>query len=871
MKTLVIAEKPSVATDLAKVLGVKKSGDWYEDDNHIISSAVGHVVELQMPEDIDKKLSFWTLETLPIIPAKFGLKPSEDAKDRFQLLDKLMSRKDVGTVINACDAGREGELIFTYLYELAECKKPVKRLWMQSMTKTAIQSAFKNLRDGVEFKPLQDAARSRSEADWLIGINGTRAATKRLFGRAGAGNVASLGRVQTPTLSLVYEREKLIRAFVPRTYWRLAAEFQVSEGTYFGIAQKPGFKKGADEHDKADRYWAKPEAERLLAGLAKSPIGFPVDEKKRQRQNAPRLYDLTTLQREANGRFGLSASSTLKIAQALYEKHKVLTYPRTDSRALPEDYPDTVRKTLGQIEGGLGVHAKRVLNNNWVKPGDKSVFNNSQISDHFAIIPTGETADLKDLEAKIYDMVVKRFIAVFHPAAEFDVTTRTTTVGEVPFLTTGKVLVVPGWLEVYGKGEADTEEKNKDQAVQLPALTAADGNPAKARVIGSELEEDATRPPPRYTEATLLSAMETAGKLVEDEEHAAAMKDSGLGTPATRASIIDNLVNTKYMERGGKELIPTAKAGTIMEFLVATKVEVLTSPALTGQWEKQLKDMEAGHFTRENFIKGISDLTRTIVENIKGFTENSADSRETTILSPTDGLPMRESLRTYVSQDGLVKIYRTIGQRNLTEEELGILLKDKAIGPLEGFRSKMGRPYKAKLVLGEDWKISFEFAPRLDANGEVDVAANEPVDYAKCEVVGTCPASGLAIYDTPRGYRANPEDVASAKAKNVFSLGKTMLGLPIPREQIVKLLSEKKTDLLQGFMSNRTKRKFDAFLLVKPNAGIGFDFPPREPKAKKEKGADGEAAPKKASKKAARKSTAKKAVKAVGPVADEPF
>src|SRR3954468_22757127 len=391
-KSLIIAEKPSVAADLARALGkVPKKGDHYENDEYVISSAVGHVAELFMPEDIDKKkYGFWRLETLPIIPGKFELKPSDSSKDVFARLKKLIARKDITEVINACDAGREGELIFTYLCQLAKNKHPVKRLWLQSMTAQAIRDGFQNLRDGEEMKGLADAARSRSESDWLIGINGTRAITKRLFGSR-AGNVASVGRVQTPTLALVYTRELEIRNFKPRSYWRVTARFEVAKGSYEGTYQRPDFKKNDDEHDRIERIWDEATAQAVVAACQGHPMAKASEEKKSSSQIAPRLYDLTTLQREANGRYGFSAKRTLDIAQALYERHKMLTYPRTDSRALPEDYLPIVRETFQMLADSgmnhLAPHARAALATGYIKPS-RRIFDNAKVSDHFAIIPT---------------------------------------------------------------------------------------------------------------------------------------------------------------------------------------------------------------------------------------------------------------------------------------------------------------------------------------------------------------------------------------------------------------------------------------------------------------------------------------------------
>ncbi|HXA10411.1 MAG TPA: DNA topoisomerase, partial [Chthoniobacterales bacterium] len=503
-KTLIIAEKPSVAQDLARALGkIPKKGDHFENDEYVISSAVGHVVELEMPEDIDKKkYGFWRLETLPIIPERFGLKPIADSKDRYNQLKKLLHRKDIEMVINACDAGREGELIFQNLYQLSKSKLPVKRAWMQTMTAEGIREAFRTLRAGEQMAGLADAARSRSESDWLIGINGTRAITKRMFGSRG-GNVASVGRVQTPTLAIVFNRELEIRDFKPQDFWRVTAKFEIAKGTYEGVYQRPNFKKDEkNEHDRIDRVWEKAIAEAALAACQGQPLAKVSEEKKSSSQASPRLYDLTTLQREANNRFGLSARRTLQIAQALYERHKVITYPRTDSRALPEDYIATCKQTLGKLPGDLGKHGQTVLVNGWVRP-NKRIFNNAQISDHFAIIPTGTASThLDEMESKVYDMIARRFVAAFFPAAEFDVTTRISTVtGKHDFKTEGKVLTAPGWLAVYGKTTVD----DSGDAKALPALTSADNSQAKT--ISAELHAETTKPPPRYTEATLLSAM----------------------------------------------------------------------------------------------------------------------------------------------------------------------------------------------------------------------------------------------------------------------------------------------------------------------------------------------------------------------------
>jgi DNA topoisomerase-3 len=826
MKSLIIAEKPSVAADLARALGkIPKKGEHYENDTQVISFALGHVVELEMPEDIDKKLyGFWRLEVLPIIPGKFGLKPIEASKERFDALKKLLARKDIDRVINACDAGREGELIFTYLYQLTKCKLPVSRAWMQTMTPDGIRKAFEHLRDGKQMRGLADAARCRSESDWLIGINGTRALTKRMFGSR-AGNVASVGRVQTPTLAIVYARELEIRNFKPRPFWRVTATFAIAQGAYEGVYQRANFVKAEnDEHDRVDRIWDKAIADGVFAACQSRPPAQVSEEKKASTQASPRLYDLTTLQREANNRFGLPARRTLQIAQALYERHKMITYPRTDSRALPEDYLPTCQEALNNLSGDLAPHAKKVLAEGWLRP-NKRIFNNAQISDHFAIIPTVQEAkSLDEYEAKVFDMIARRFIAVFHPAAEFDITTRLSVVADHTFKTEGKVLTFPGWLAVYGK---TTVEDDSSESKALPALTPGDGKPPRAVTDASELHSETTKPPPRYTEATLLSAMEGAGKLVEDEELAEAMKERGLGTPATRADTIDGLINQKYMERAQRELIPTAKAEQLIQFLGAVKADALTSPAMTGEWEFKLRQMEQGKFTRDEFMTDVADQTRGIVERVKKFEEDDSVARITEIPSPTDGKPLKETLRGYKSQDGEVMIYKVIANRKMDETEVRDLLAKGQIGPLDGFRSKAGRPFSALLRYNpETKKAEFVFDGQRDASGAIKI------DFTGLQPVAPAPEArygpGAEVYETPQSYVVRR--IENGEDKVLIRCSRRILARDIPREQFLKMLETGKTDLLDKFWSQRTRRPFNAFLVIKPDGTTGFEFAPRAPK-----------------------------------------
>ncbi len=818
MKQLIIAEKASVARDLASALGkAPKKGDHYENERYVISFAVGHLVELFEPHDIDKKLRYWSMNSLPIIPGNFQLKPIEKTKSRFLALKRLIHRKDIDAIINACDAAREGELIFTYIVELAKSKKPIKRLWLSSMTRAGILQAFKSLRDGGEMQSLQAAARCRSESDWLIGLNGTRAITKRMFGPR-AGEVASVGRVQTPTLAIIVEREWEIRNFKPHDYWRILGNFALEEGQYEGVYQKPGWKKSSREADRVDRIWEVARAEQIVEAVKNNPRAEVADQKKRKKQLSPRLYDLTTLQREANRRLHLSAKRTLDIAQALYERHKLITYPRTDSRALPQDYVANCRYVLQGLPRQYAEFAREALRKNWVRP-NKRIFNNALVSDHFAIIPTKTSpGKLNTYEARLYDMITRRFIAVFFPPAEFDITTRTSVVVGHTFKTEGKVLVKPGWLAVYGK-----DTKGKDN---LTPLSKADGNPPCAEVVSIDLKKETTKPPSRYSEATLLSAMEGAGKRVEDKALAQAMKGKGLGTPATRADTIENLLSKKYLEREKRVIIPTDKAETLLKFLSAIEAETLTSPSLTGEWEHRLHHVEQGSLSREEFMSAIVAQTKDIVDKVKNYT----GGEEIDVTSPSDNKPMLEHVRSFKSQDGKVIIYKVIGNRKLSLEELRTLLSQGKLGPLEGFRSKAGKPYTATLVLDENFKVRFKFDNDNDANSGKKPA--EKLQFDALPVVGTCPLHQTPVYETEKAYACRERLESKGNGKG-FRMSKTILGRSISREQVEKLLSKGKTDQLDKFISKRTNKPFSASLVLQKNGSVRFAFPPRPGKNKK--------------------------------------
>jgi len=794
-KSLIITEKPSVAQDIAKALGgFKKNKAYFESDKSLLSWAVGHLFELAVPEEM-KAQDKWALDKLPIMPREFDLAPTEKVGSRVKVLVKLLKEKTVTEVINACDAGREGELIFRYIIQFAKTSKPVKRLWLSSMTPDAIRQEFQNLRTDEQMQPLAAAARSRNEADWLVGINATRAFTLRLSGGRGS-TVTSLGRVQTPTLAIMVEREEKIKRFKPRDVFEVFGHFKADAGNYSGRWFDETFKKDEneaertmrllsrfslrlpdaqqrldeengslwDEHRATQKLWHREIAQAIEKKCAGKTGVIELEEKKPTTQIAPQLYDLTTLQREANNRFGFPARRTLQIAQSLYEKHKLITYPRTDSRCLPEDYVATVKSTLRKLaDTPLGVFASKVLDNDWVKP-NKRVFNNAKVSDHFAIIPTGNTAaHLNSDEQAIYEMIAKRLIAIFYPPAQFEVTTRITRVAGEPFKTEGKILKVLGWMEVYGR------DLNLDGDQNLPPVTQGE----RVHTERIEIKADQTNPPPRYTEATILSAMEGAGKLLDDEELAEAMKERGLGTPATRATIIENLVYVHYLARHGKELQPTSKALQTIGLLKSIPVNELVSPELTGEWEFRLREIEHQKLTRDAFMRDIRSLTKDIVEKAKSFTpdEHVADA-EPFGQCPKCGSKLVERFKGYSCTSPVCdfSIWKTIAGHLLTREEFDTLIRDRKIGPLKNLRSKAGKRFNAIVKLTDEFKTEFDFEATA-------AAATTDILCEKCQRPMAIKMSRRGEFLACTGY---PE------CKNALSFKRDETGniIPIPRKAL---------------------------------------------------------------------------------------
>ncbi|MEN3371715.1 DNA topoisomerase III [Dechloromonas sp. ZS-1] len=828
-KKLIIAEKPSVAADIAKALGgFTKHDDYFESDDYVLSSAIGHLLELACPEEFEVKRGKWSFAHLPVIPPHFALKPIEKTESRLKLLTKLIKRKDVEGLINGCDAGREGELIFNYIAQSTATKKPVQRLWLQSMTPQAIRDGFAHLRAGHEMQGLADAAVCRSESDWLVGINGTRAMTA-FNSKTGGFHLTTVGRVQTPTLAIVVERERKIRDFKARSYWEVEANFAARAGEYAGKWFDENFKKDDDEHARADRLWEEKRAEAIRAATSGKP-GVVTEEAKPETRLSPLLFDLTSLQREANSRFGFSAKTTLGLAQALYEKHKVLTYPRTDSRCLPEDYLATVKQTMTMLTGeGAGKgsdevllaryapFAHQIIARNWVMP-NKRIFNNAKVSDHFAIIPTTQAPkNLNEAEQKLYDFVVKRFLSVFFPAAEYLVTTRITRVEGHPFKTEGKVLVNPGWLAVHGKEGQSGDEGNlvavdKDEKVKTDAVT---------------VKANETKPPPRYSEATLLSAMEGAGKMVDDEELKAAMAGRGLGTPATRAQIIENLIGEQYMLREGRELIPTAKAFSLMTLLTGLGVNELTQPELTGDWEWKLGRIEKGDFTREEFMREIAEMTRHMVERAKSYEADTIPGDFGVLEAPCPkcGGQIRETYKKFQCGACDYALWKIVAGRQYEPAEIEALLTEGQVGPLTGFRNKMGRSFAAAIKLNADHLPEFDFG-----QDKADDADAEPVDFSAQTALGKCPKCASGVFDHGTTYVCE-KSVGPGKSCD-FRSGKIILQQPIEPAQMQKLLAEGKTELLKEFVSNRTRRKFSAYLVL-DKGKVGFEFEKKAPAAKK--------------------------------------
>jgi len=710
-KTLVIAEKPSVGRDLSRVLpgAFQKHEGYLETDDHVMTWAVGHLVQLAEPDEYDPKFKKWRMADLPIVPDRFKLVVRDErSKKQMSVITRLLKRDDVDRVINACDAGREGELIFAWTFEKANAGKPVERLWLSSMTTAAIKSALGDLRPRDEFARLEQAARSRSEADWIVGMNATRAATIRL--RSSFDGAVSLGRVQTPTLALIARREEEIRAFTPEAYWLVDATFEPTAGES-GRRYVGRFHAGAQPRLKAAA-----EAEAIVAAVRGQTGEITKLEKSTKKERAPLLYDLTTLQREANTRFGFSARRTLAAGQRLYEEHKALTYPRTSSRFLTGDMAGEIKPTA-ELVGRQREYARAAA---YVTGLDTlplgRVVNDAKVTDHHAIIPTRaehRTEKMSDDDRRVYDMVVRRFLAVFHPEAVFENTRLETTVGEHVFRTRGRVLVVPGWRGVYGEGLEDRSGADEDEGADQTLPRLEQGEPARTLEVGAEEKE--TKPPRRYSDASLLAAMETAGKLVDDDELREAMKDSGIGTPATRAAIIERLIDVGYIERDARSLVCTEKGLNVVRLLDG---HALTSPGLTGDWEHRLGRIEHGEETRERFMKDIAEFARGTVTELDAKLKEVRIPRANLGPCPVCGQDIvenRKGFSCWSREDpgcGFVIWKSKAGKTLPMAVAKELIATGRTARPVTGFKGRSGKSFRARLALQQTdegkWRVEFD-------------------------------------------------------------------------------------------------------------------------------------------------------------------
>ncbi len=744
-KTLVIAEKPSVGRDLTGVLpgSFTKHEGYLESDSHVVTWAVGHLVQLAEPDEYDPKYKKWRMADLPIVPDHFRLVVRDErSRKQMTVITRELNRKDIDTVVNACDAGREGELIFAWLYEKATAKKPVQRLWLSSMTKAAIKQAFGDLRPGEEFGRLEEAARSRSEADWIVGMNATRAATIRL--RSSFDGAVSLGRVQTPTLAILAGREVEIREFKPEKYWLVDARFEPQQGEK-GRAYEGRYHAGAKP-----RLASAAEADAIVAAVQGQAGEITKLETTTKKERAPLLYDLTSLQRDANTRYGFSARRTLSAAQRLYEEHKALTYPRTNSRFLSTDMIGEIKPTAS----GVGDHREYAKPAAYVTGLDVlplgRVINDAKVTDHHAIIPTRSehrVEKMSDDDKKVYDMVVRRFLAVFHPDAVWENTRLETTVAAHVFRTRGRVLLEPGWRSAYGEvaagsqSSSDEDDEGGDQ--MLPKLER-DERVDTREVAAAEKE---TKPPRRFSDASLLGAMEAAGKELDDEELREQMKDSGIGTPATRAAIIERLIDVGYIERDGRSLVCTEKGLNVIRLLDG---HALTSPGLTGDWERRLSQIEQGDESRRRFMGDIAAFAQSTVAELDAKLKDVRIPRAN--LGPCavcghDIVENRKGFSCWSRDDpgcGFVIWKSKAGKQLPMAVARELIATGRTARPVTGFKGRSGRSFRARLALEQTpegkWRVEFdepwarEGAKPPEAEAEAPVEAETPATDAVASV-----------------------------------------------------------------------------------------------------------------------------------------
>ncbi|MDQ7006638.1 MAG: DNA topoisomerase 3 [Acidobacteriota bacterium] len=766
---LIVTEKPSVARDIARVLGISGRGDGFIGKGATrISWCLGHLLELAPPAAYDERWRSWRLENLPILVSSFRLSPREDSKDQWRALRALLTDPHLEEVINACDAGREGELIFAYARQASGCKAPVRRLWISSMTDQAIREGFDRLRDGSDFTALEAAARCRSEADWLVGLNATRAMTLRAR-RGSDSRLLSLGRVQTPTLALICRREQEIENFEPQTFWQVRVRFAVEDGSFLATWTRPGVKG-----DQADRLDSKQAAEAICSRIEGRDGIVTRADGRRVKEKPPLLYDLTALQKEANARFGLSAQKTLDLAQSLYERKKVITYPRTDARHLGSDLVDTLPGRIRSL--GFGPYEKTAgeIIETWPPKLGKRVIDDAEVSDHHAIIPTGSDprrAGLDPDEKKLFDLVARRFLAVFLPDALFSVMAARTSIGDDHFIARGRSCLAPGWRAID-----PPRSTKKEREVILPALEPG----MQARQAAHEIREGRTKPPRRYTEATLLGAMERAGEGLEEQELKRAMKRNGLGTPATRAAIIETLLRRNYVRREAGSLVPSEEGRALIECL---PVDELRSARLTGAWEAQLVAIAEGRHDREEFMKAIRTLTRRVVEAIASAEISDAGLATLSRPEAAEGEPFGKcpccegevlaGARGWRCSACNLSIPRSIARREISDRMARALLSARRCPPVKGFRSRAGKEFQAGLEIDEKGEIRFFFPGS--------------------EALGDCPACGEPVRQRGRVYSC---DTGRDCPFVVFA---ETSGRRIPESSVRELLEKGHSTLLEGF------------------------------------------------------------------------
>ncbi|MCK6511941.1 DNA topoisomerase III [Myxococcota bacterium] len=804
MTRLVIAEKPSVARDLARVLGAtQKHKGYIEGNGWLVTWCVGHLVQLCEPHEYDPSWKRWSMQVLPMLPARFQLRANEQTRDQFDVVERLLKRKDVRSVVNACDAGREGELIFRYVAQLAGYQGPIERLWISSMTDEAIQQGFARLRQGAQLDPLWDAARCRSEADWLVGLNATRAMTLRVRSAVPQGTQAplfSVGRVQTPTLALIVEREKEIVHFVPQDYWQIEADFQANAGNYRGRWFRLQKQEGEQEPQQIDRFDKEQDALDVIARIEGQQGTIAKVERKQVKEPPPLLFDLNRLQRTANKRYGFSAARTLEIAQSLYEKHKVITYPRTDSMFLSKDMQGEMNKTMKALDQAPYDPFIQFLRTQGKLPMPKRVFNDAKVSDHHAIIPTTRKANLAQLtpdERKIYDLVVRRFLGAFFPDAVFEKTRVITEIAGELFLTRGKVVVNSGWREVAGfqddvggkpqkKGKEDESEdpqdKDEDEQGILPPLKKGE----MVALLAAELLKKKTQPPPRYTEASLLAAMEGAGKLLEDEELQQALKDSGLGTPATRASIIETLLSRNYILRKGKSLCPSE---TGMQLIDAIPAQSLRSPQLTGQWEAFLSRIARGEERAEDFDQKVRAYVQRLIEGIRQ--------------APIQRLAVAGAQAS-----------ATNSPESASDDKASSMAPKN--GDPKAPKAKSSKSPKASDPKAQKNHATLQTTPQHEESLE-DADVSEP---SNDDMLCACPSCGGKIKVFPKVFACIGKPPEMGCGFRVFA---EIKGKKLSNAMVRELITKRKTRVLKGFVS-KTQQPFEARLILDDQLQVKFDF-----------------------------------------------